>query len=178
MALQGLGVELWRWVFRSALAHRPEQTALGLQMLLVAIGMLACGLLVVGGVAMSVYSATSLPGGSIKFWAGIASSVVWLFGGAAGLLATWNWYRSLEGRPNWMTDVKVNLLDRATYAIAAIGIIVMIAGAVASRWLPMTSVWALEIIGCMLLVPAAICIAARALMRRAARQETEQRAES
>jgi uncharacterized membrane protein HdeD (DUF308 family) len=103
---------------------------------------------------------------------------VWLFGGAAGLLATWNWYRSLEGRPNWMTDVKVNLLDRATYAIAAIGIIVMIAGAVASRWLPMTSVWALEIIGCMLLVPAAICIAARALMRRAARQETEQRAES
>lgn len=178
MALQGIGAELWRWAYRGAVARRPEQTALGLQMFLVAVGMLACGLLVVGGIAMSVYSATSLPGGSLKFWAGIAAAVVWLFGGAAGLLATWNWYRSLEGQSNWMTEDKTNLLDGALYAACAIGILLMIAAAGLSAWLAAVSVWALEVLGCMLVIPAAVFIAIRALLRRAVRLEAERPADS
>jgi hypothetical protein len=172
-ALQGLGMSLWRWAFRRALAQRLDQSALGLQMVLIAVSILACGLLVVGGVIMFIYSTTSLPSGSVKFWAGIASAVVWLFGGGGGLLATWNWFRSLEGEPNWMTEDKINLLDRSIYAIAAIGLLLMLAGLIAAPWISTISVYAMELLGGIVVVPSLIAIFIRAMMRRAARQDAE-----
>jgi hypothetical protein len=142
-------------------------------MFLIAVSILACGLLVAGGVAMAIYSATSLLAGSVKFWAGIASSSVWLLGGAGGLLCTWNWYRSFEGESNWMTEARVNLLDRGTFAIAGVGILFLFAGLVASPWISNVSVYALELLGGMVLIPSLAAISIRALMRRAARLDMQ-----
>jgi hypothetical protein len=178
VALQGIGMSLWRWAFRYAFTQQASHSALGLQMFLVAVSILMCSLLVVGGVAMSVYSATSLPGGSVKFWAGIVSAAVWLLGGGGGLLVTWNWYRSLEGGSNWMTDEKTNVLDRAAYAIAGIGAALVIGALAASPWIATINFGALELLGGVILLPAAIAIFIRAMMRRAAQQTAESKSRS
>lgn len=114
----------------------------------------------------------------MKFWAGIVSAIVWLLGGGGGLLVTWNWYRSLEGGSNWMTEGETNALDHSAYAIAGIGGAVMIAGLLASPWVSAVDSRALELLGGVILVPAAIAVFIRAMMRRAARQEGQQPASS
>jgi hypothetical protein len=172
-AMQGIGMSVWRVGMRRAATRTPGRPALGLQMILVAVGITACGLLVAGGVALLIYSFTSLPAGSVKFWAGVGSALGWLLGGSGGLIATWNAYRSLEGLPNWMTEGQPNVLD--VWTIASLGGLFMIAGLVAAPWVTMTSVYALELIGGILVLTASLFHGIRALMRRAARQEANHR---
>ena len=127
----------------------------------------------VSGIALLVYSITSLPAGSLKFWGGIGSGMSWLFGGSGGLLITWNLYRSLEGLPNWMTERQVNTLDYGMIAAAGLGMLIMLAGLVVSPSVTTTSVYALELIGGILALVAGLFLVGRALMRRAAAQEAE-----
>jgi hypothetical protein len=92
-------------------------------------------------------------------------------------LVTWNWYRSLEGRANWMTEEKTNLLDRAIYAVAGIGAALLVGALAASPWIATVNLAALELLGGVILLPAAAAIFIRAMMRRAAQQEAEPRVE-
>jgi len=166
--LQGLGMSAWRIAMRHAAKRGRSQSGASLQMLLVATGLFACTLLVIGGAVLFAYSVLSLPVGSAKSWAGIGAALTWLFAGTGGLLVTWNVFRALEGLPNWMTEAKRNPLDGLIIFATTCGVLIALAGISAAPWITRTSSYALAIIGGVLTVVAGISLAARSLMRRAA----------
>jgi hypothetical protein len=140
--------------------------------------MLICALLFASGLGLVVIAAIRFPIGSGEFWGCIGAALGFLLGGGFGMLGTWNSYRALEGLPDWMAEGKTNLYDRCIYAAAELGALLMAIGLIASPWISGTSTYALVLMGGILVFQAAIFIAIRSLMRRAARQEAETPVES
>jgi hypothetical protein len=175
---QGLGFSAWRLAMRRAAARSSAEPALDLRLVLIAVAMLVCALLFVSGVVLIVIAAIRFPIGSGEFWGWVGAASGFLFGGGGGMLGTWNSYRAMEGLPDWMAEGKRNVFDLCIYAIGGLGLALMVTGIAASAWLTNTSVYALELFGGILVFQAAIFLPIRALMRRAARQETERGVDS
>jgi hypothetical protein len=176
--LQGLGFSAWRLAMRRAARRPSAEPALDLRLVLVAAGMVVCALLFAAGVAVAVAAVVRLPIGSGEFWGWIAAAFGFLLGGGFGMLGTWNSYRALEGLPDWMAEGNTNMYDRCIYAIGELGALLLAVGLLASPWISSISTGALVSLGGILVFQAAIFISIRALMRRAARQEAEQQADS
>jgi len=135
--------------------------------------MLLCAMSIAGGAVLFGIALIKLPVGSPGFWGWIGAAFGCFLGGAGGLIGIWNTYRSLEGLPDWIADPQRNTLDRYIYGIALLGALLMASGLAASPWINDTSVYAVELLGGILVFQAALFLPIRALMRRAARQEAE-----
>lgn len=176
--LQGIGFSVWRLSMRRAAARPSAEPSLDLRLVLVAVAMLVCALLFASGVVLIVIAAIRFPIGSGAFWGWVGAAFGFLFGGGGGMLGAWNSYRALEGLPDWMAEGKRNVFDRFIYAIGGLGLVLMVTGLIAAPWMTVISVYALELLGGILVFQMAIFISIRSLMRRAARQEAEQSVDS
>lgn len=172
---QGVGFAAWRLALRRAAARPSAEPGLDLRLVLIAVSMVVCVLLFMSGFVLIVIAAIRLPIGSDEFWGWIGAASGFVFGGGGGMLGTWNSYRAMEGLPDWMSEGTHNVLDRCLYTVGGLGAAVMVTGIAASAWLTSSSMYALELLGGILVFQASIFLSVRALMRRAARQEAEQK---
>jgi RIO-like serine/threonine protein kinase len=169
--VQGLGFTLWRLALRRAARRPAAEPGLDLRLILVAMGMTASAVMMACGIVLLVVAVIRLEIGSGPFWGWVGASFGLLFGGGGGLLGIWNTYRAMEGLSDWMVESGHNALDRWIYAIGALGALFVVVGVAANPWISRTSVYALELLGGILLFQSAVFVAIRALMRRAAQQE-------
>jgi hypothetical protein len=171
---QGLWFSAWRLGTRRAAARASAEPTFDMRLIVIALGMLLSALSIGGGFVVLGIALIKLPLGSPGFWGWVGAALGCLLGGAGGLIGTWNTYRSLEGLPDWISDAQRNAVDRYIYAIAMLGALIMAAGLIVSPWVSNISVYALELLGGILVFQAGMFLPIRALIRRAARQEAEQ----
>jgi len=173
VALNGLGMEIWRWSERqSARRAAGEPVFLDARLLLIAGGLLFSAILTVAGTASLVIGTLYMPGGPELIGAWLGGGFGCAIGGAGGLLGCWNGYRKLEGAPDMWQSGEVTWFDWAIGGELLLGLGFLAAALLVAAWHSDVR-WTLGLMGGIMLFQGSIFALVRWLTIRAARQERE-----
>jgi predicted Ser/Thr protein kinase len=131
-------------------------------------GLVVSGLCMTAGIALGAMGLVRETPGSQQFWGWMGGAMGCFFGGAGGLAGSWNTYRQLTGRRDWMSEPGTTALDRAMrwYALLGLGLLV----ALGWRSFGDATRHALLLMGGLVTVQAVMFIGIRAVTRSAARE--------
>jgi predicted Ser/Thr protein kinase len=131
-------------------------------------GLVVGGLCVTAGLALVVMAFAREAPGSQAFWGWMGGAMGGVFGGAGAVAGSWNTYRQLSGRRDWMYEPGRTVLDRAMSGYAALGVLCLFAAAIGWSTFNGATRYALLLLGGMVTLQAALFIGIRAVTRRAA----------
>jgi hypothetical protein len=92
-----------------------------------------CGLVMTAGVGLAVLAFVREDVGSSPFWGWMGAAFGCLIGGAGGVAGSWNSYRQMTGRGDFMSDPGTTPFDRALGVYTLLGVLVLMATGVTWR---------------------------------------------
>lgn len=147
----------------------------GPRLLLCALMLIFSGLIIAAGFGIVVYAALFHPAGSNEFWGWMGSAFGCILGGAGALVGTWNTYRQWEGAGDLMQLPHWTWLDYAMLGFLLLGIVSAAAGLIATPWVSWGTAYSLMLVGAIVTFQGGLFLVIRALIRRAAHQESKSR---
>jgi hypothetical protein len=136
-------------------------------------GIVVGALCMTAGLALAVLGVLRESPGSQQFWGWMGGAMGCFFGGAGGLAGSWNTYRQLTGRRDWMHDPGRTPFDRAISVYALLGLGLLMAAGVGWRTFGDATRHGLLLMGGLVAAQAALFIAIRAVTRASARERED-----
>jgi hypothetical protein len=120
------------------------------------------------GIVLGVLGFMRETPGSQQFWGWMGGAMGGFFGGAGGIAGSFNTYRQLTGRRDWMYEPGRTALDRALSWYTVMGVVLLLAAGVGWRAFNEPTRYALLLMGGMVVFQGALFLGIRSVTRRSA----------